>query len=332
MKHLVVQSDLKSADIRPPALLDSWLVLAERASRDLLVDEGALESVPCPACDEMRSEFAFERLGFRYERCERCSSLYVRKRPTRAALERHYSESEAAAFRLQYFAEQTASARFKHIIQSRVDWIGQVLVRQFKQGALRFADIGTLYPGLFSELREAGDFSALASLGTDPRVAATLPSYVAGDEDAGPFELISAFEQLEHQFSPFEQLVRLRGRLSSAGILLLTTRSGSGFDMTILGGRARYVFVPEHLNLLSLAGLTMLMDRTGFEVVELSTPGELDVGLVRDTVLREPDIALPSFVRALLFDRPEQAHRDFQEFLQKHRLSSHVRLAARRID
>jgi hypothetical protein len=116
------------------------------------------------------------------------------------------------------------------------------------------------------------------------------------------------------------------------GLLLLTTRSGSGFDLSILEGHARYLFVPEHLNLLSLAGLERLMERAGFELLELSTPGELDIGLVRDSLLRDPSIPVPEFVRLLVEHRDEVAHRDFQEFLQKHRLSSHVRLAARRTD
>jgi len=329
MKHLVVQSDLRGADIRPPALLDRWLVLAEEASRGLRARDGELVRVPCPACDHRGSAPAFERLGFVYERCANCHSLFVAERPTPEALARHYRDSAAAAFRLGYFGEQTASARFQHVIQSRVDWIGQVLVRSARAGKVRFADIGTLYPGLFAELRDSGDFDSLASLETDPRMLERLPPFVEVGSVARPYELISAFEQLEHQFSPFDLLVRLRTMLAPGGLLLVTTRSGSGFDLSVLEGRARYIFVPEHLNLLSLDGISLLMERAGYDLQELSTPGELDVGLVREASERDPSIVLPPFVRTLVHERSEDAHRDFQEFLQKHRLSSHVRLAAR---
>jgi hypothetical protein len=63
-------------------------------------------------------------------------------------------------------------------------------------------------------------------------------------------------------------------------------------------------------------------------VVELSTPGVLDVELVRQAVAHDPTIQLHPFFRDLLDRCPREAHEDFQEFLQKHRLSSHLRVAA----
>lgn len=72
------------------------------------------------------------------------------------------------------------------------------------------------------------------------------------------------------------------------------------------------------------------MERAGLELIELSTPGHLDVELVLHAVRQDPSIRLPSFVEYLLEQRDALAHLDFQEFLQKHRLSSHVRVAARK--
>ena len=111
-------------------------------------------------------------------------------------------------------------------------------------------------------------------------------------------------------------------------MLFFTTKTISGFDLQMLWDKTPYIFVPEHLNLLSIDGLNLLIERSGFGLIELSTPGQLDVELVQLAAKEDPSIKLPSFVSYLLNHRDAEAKEDFQEFLQKHRLSSHVRVAA----
>jgi len=88
--------------------------------------------------------------------------------------------------------------------------------------------------------------------------------------------------------------------------------------------------VPEYLNVLSIEGFTRLVARCGLELIEFSTPGHLDLQLVQHAARQDPSIRLPSFVQYLIDNRDTLAHEDFQAFLQKHRLSSHVRVAARK--
>jgi hypothetical protein len=145
-----------------------------------------------------------------------------------------------------------------------------------------------------------------------------------------PLDVVSAFEQLEHLHNPRVFLRDLGQRMASGGWLFLTTRTASGFDLQVLWDKAPYVFVPEHLNLLSIAGLERLLVQSGFELVELSTPGQLDVEQVLQACEHDPTVVLPPVLKALLTERGPQARTDFQSLLQKHRLSSHVRLVARR--
>ncbi len=100
--------------------------------------------------------------------------------------------------------------------------------------------------------------------------------------------------------------------------------------MQVLWDKAPYIFVPEHLNLLSIEGIKLLVERLGLELVEVSTPGQLDLEFVTRAAEADPTIALPRFVKYLIEQRDPLAHADFQEYLQKHRLSSHVRVAARK--
>jgi hypothetical protein len=74
----------------------------------------------------------------------------------------------------------------------------------------------------------------------------------------------------------------------------------------------------------------MLKD-CGFDLLECSTPGELDTELVRTQVLDgRLDISAQPFLKTLLLDRWEDLGRPFQAFLKANRLSSHMWVVARR--
>ncbi len=77
--------------------------------------------------------------------------------------------------------------------------------------------------------------------------------------------------------------------------------------------------------------MTILFEKNGFEIVELSTPGQLDVELVKNSLKNDKNINLSRFMSYLIEKRDEYVHRSFQEFLQRNNLSSHVRIAARKI-
>lgn len=329
MKHLVVQSAMRSSDIRPPELVRRLQELSAEAAHAFLADPDGLADVPCPGCGVEDHVAAFDRFGFGYVECTACSSLYVRRRPTAEALARHYAESPAAEARLAYFARETASARFEYVVQSRVEWISEQVERVRYERELRFADVGTLYPAMFTELAALSRIGLTASLGTDPRIAERLPRSVRLDSTDAPFDVVTAFEQLEHQFSPYDFLSRLHGLMAPGASLLLTMRSSGGFDVQTLWENSTFLLVPEHLNLLSLRGIEALMTRVGLTPLELSTPGEMDTDIVRQAVTSNPALPVSRFVRTLMTERGDVALDEFQAFLQRNRLSSHVRVAAR---
>jgi hypothetical protein len=328
-KHTVLSSGLNEADIRPPALLGEFRRLSIRDSAAFFSDHAALEHVPCPACGEDKPHPAFERQGFAFVACASCRSLYVTPRPAAEDLRRYYAESEASRFRVSQFSEETAAQRRHHQLRTNALWIGQVADAQDLPSQSAYGDVRTFTPALFEEVAGLERFDRLYSIEAQyPAKQATVQA--ASMESVPPLDAISAFEKLEHQYSPRLFLETLHTHLNPGGLLFLTTRTRDGFDLQLLWDKAPYIFVPEHLNLLSIEGIEQLLQQTGFELVELSTPGQLDVELVLQACTADPSIVLPPFFSELLARRDRLAHADFQAFLQKHRLSSHVRVAARK--
>ena len=135
----------------------------------------------------------------------------------------------------------------------------------------------------------------------------------------------TAFEVLEHLFDPAQFLKAVGHILRNNGIFLFTTLTVSGFDIQILWKHSKSIYPPHHINLLSFEGIKRLVERCGFKIMELSTPGKLDVDILINMLKEDPEIKVPRFVSYLLNKRGEITHQAFQAFLQDHNLSSHIR-------
>lgn len=330
MKHIVVMSDMKAADIRPPALLSRFRQVSITESEKFF-DRARLVDIDCPACRSRDKAEAFAKNGFAYAQCAECASVFVSPRPPEQDLTNYYENSQAGKYR-EFLSHETADARRLHVLRSRMAWVGRIFDETGNSAARSYADIGTAHPFVLDEVRRLQLFDHLYSVD---------PSFDF-DDDSGASEVsredtaleglgaVTAFEQLEHQFSPREFLRSVHDMLVDGGILFLTTRTISGFDLQVLWDQTPYIFVPEHLNLLSIEGITQMLEESGFRFLELSTPGQLDVELVQRATSEDPSIELPRFVKYFLEERGTETHADFQSFLQKNRLSSHVRIAAQK--
>lgn len=332
MKRVVVSSGLREADIRPPALLSEFKRLSIQDALEFFGDPSRLVEVNCPACDASESRAVFKKNEFLYRCCAACGSVFVSPRPSQAALENYYANSRASRFRIQHYSRDTAKARRYHLLASHAEWMGQIFDEVGNPSARGYADLNTCSPEIFDEIGAQKMFDPLLSVDPllEPIGVCEAPVQVVKREVLSGLGAISAFEKVEHQFSPAAFLQGISGALAEGGLLFFTTRTISGFDLQVLWGKTPYIFVPEHLNLLSVEGIGLLVERCGFELIELSTPGQLDLELVRHAAKNDPSITLPPFITYLLEKRDQEAHWDLQEFLQKHRLSSHVRVVVKK--
>ena len=152
-------------------------------------------------------------------------------------------------------------------------------------------------------------------------------------EDIGPEELAvsvaACFEVIEHVFDPLAFLCGCKRLLRRDGVIILTTLTIDGFDLQVLWSESRSITPPQHLNFPSLKGISLLLAKAGLAEEEISTPGELDVDIVRNVLRQRPDAKVPRFVRRLA-EADDATRAEFQQFLKKNRMSSHLRCIARR--
>ncbi len=128
------------------------------------------------------------------------------------------------------------------------------------------------------------------------------------------YDVVVSFEVIEHVMNPLRHLVKLHDTLAENGLLVLTFPNCDGFDMATLG-RFSDSIDHEHLNYFNERAIGIILEKAGFTVEYVETPGKLDLELVRKKILSGeyfPD----RFIRTLCIDRFEQMGEAFQEFLQ----------------
>lgn len=337
MKQVLVFDGLHEFTIRPPRLFDEYIAALGHDIERCFADRSGFETVPCPGCGGMDTQPMFAKLTFQYVRCVACQSLFVSPRPPEDAIAAFMAGSGAIRLWSSRVEPETADDRIERIFRPRVDWILATAVPLLGELAV-FADLESKYPMFLDEVCRAGKFRQVVSVAprarADQLAAVSRLTVIADVADAVTggirASVVSAQECLERAPRPFDLVGAAAKLTAEGGLLFLTTMASSGFDIRVLGARAKNILPPIHLNLLSLDGLQRLLSWHGFEVIELSTPGQLDTELVARAVAEDPALELPPFIDDLIRRRGEAVHQMFQEFLQQALLSSHVRIAARK--
>ena len=329
---------MKEAEIRPKEIFDRYLALCRQDIDRFYGDSSAFVPVRCPACDRAASgEDGFTKLGFRYEVCGGCGTLYASPRPTPVMQDDFARKSEATAYWGSHFYRETAEARRQKIFRPRAELVASMVKDGAIPAARVFADVGAGYGLFLEEIAALGLFERVVGIEPAPQLAEICRqkgfSVVENMmEDVGTplnADALTAFEVLEHVFDPCAFLRSCASALSDRGVLLFTTLTIDGFDLQVLWQDSNSIYPPQHINLMSLAGMKTLAQRSGLEILSITTPGKLDVDIVANALGDNPNLPVPRFVRNLLASGAE--NRDaFQTFLQRANLSSHVRVVARR--
>jgi len=326
---------LKESDIRPAELLAKFFAFLAKDAKRLARKARHFVEVPCPFCCSISTAGTFIKQGFEYRECDECGSLYMSPRPTAPMLRDYVLQSEAIRFWSTHFYPSTAAKRREKIFRPRAQYISDLA-----EGIPhpRLIDVGAGYGLFLSEVRATGRFASLAGIEPDSRLAAScreqgfeIAEVMVEDftNELAPADVVTAFEVLEHVADPEAFVVSCSRLVKPGGLVVLTTLAASGFDIKVLRERSRSVSPPQHLNFPSVRSLRVLFERLGVELVELETPGELDVEIVRNDVRSSPDLEIPPFIRTIV-NGDDELRMAFQRFLQCHRLSSHVRVVGRR--
>lgn len=276
------------------------------------------ESKHCPICNSGSSKFIFTRWDINYQFCNDCKSIFV---PADNETLYDYLElDKMKKLRLSDEYQSEAELRRAAIWSDLVMWAEYRSYRYLgKNIDLDIIDYGNRYLGSinrFKESRMCGHYDlqkSIISMDTVHLECADVVLYL---------------NQIQHESDPEYSLRCLYEKVKDDGILILNTRLGSGFDILTLKGGIDNIFPYEHILLPSKRGLEILLNRSGFELLEITTPGTRDM----ETVLKNKDRIEESnfFIKYLIDVADHSILTNFQQFLQKSGLSSFAQVIARK--
>jgi len=283
----------------------------------------------CPACHGSASTLLFESVdkdfslaGYPYLKCEGCASVFNGRSPEQAELTRLHEQQwySSSAFR---YPDAGADALMRHWLKTVAE--ADAAVKARRTGTPAHLDIGCGYGVCCEALRTLG----YQSTGVDPSSESIEAArrefphneYVTASlTDSGlpslkgTWDLITLNDVLEHVVSP-DLLMRELARVTRPGsIVYIQVPSAGALQLEYLRQHAFHSMAPFHRTLFSPDGLSALLDRNGFEVIDtlashvnwgwtralsfqLGRPGEYE-RLRQDEAFRQLDLAIDT-----LFDR-----------------------------
>lgn len=331
-----IGAPLSEKELCPDELLAGQEAAFQRDIARLHSRAGEFVAVPCTACGKSEGVPAFEKFGFRFKKCQACRTIYMTPRPSEALMADYYARSENYAYWAKHIFPASEASRREKIHKP---WLERVIGYCQRYGVPRgtLVEVGPGFGTFASVATASGQFQRVLVIEPTPEMAAACRQrgveVVArrvedvSDEITGA-DVLVAFEVIEHLFDPRRFIIQCARLLRPGGLLVVSCPNGEGFDIAMLGARALAVDA-EHVNLFNPESLSDLLRRTGFDVLEASTPGRLDAEFVREAALKgELDLAGNAFLKRVLLDEWDRLGWPFQQFLAAQGLSSHMWIAA----
>lgn len=329
---------MKETDIRPDELMDGAKEASERDLNWLLDRYTDFIWVKCPACgSRTTTNKNIIKNELVYVECADCATVYMNPRPTPELLQEFCIQSYNYRYWNKYIFPASEELRREKIFKPRAQYVNKMIncfliLTTYEPGTL--IDIGAGFGTFCEEFEKVGNFKHVVALEPTPDLAKTCRErgleviekpFEQLERDTDTVDVITAFEVLEHIFDPAEFIEHCSHLLNEGGLLMLTCPNINGFETKLLGACSSTIG-HGHLNYFHPDSLCLLLRRFGFEILSVTTPGKLDVDIVRKHI---EDANVCPFLKHMIMD--EQIGYSFQNFLATNMLSSHMRVVARRL-
>ena len=278
-------------EIRPEKVFNEYLELAKQDIQHYFKDAKKRE-ISCPVCNTEGQPW-ISKSGFQYKKCPNCFTIFVSPRPVREAFDAYYTDSPSTKFWATNFYKNTESARRVKIWKPKAQIIKEKIRKygnniQYKS----IVDIGGGY-GVFAEeiklimdvelvIIEPSVHLADICRSKGLLVIEKLMEDIIQDELPKSNKCFVCFELFEHLFDPTFFLQKVFDKMYKNDFFIFTTLNGIGLDIQVLGKHAKALSPPHHLNFLNPKSASSLLESIGFSIIETSTPGKLDIDILKN--------------------------------------------------
>lgn len=328
---------LKVDSIRPDSLAAQETEAQRLDTEWLMGKKSTFEEGDCPVCQKKATSTPAYQLenGLTYNICAQCGTLFLKNRPDADGYEEFYKTSAIMKLFATAIFPQSNASRIENIYKPRLQRMLDYYVKfSSKKGS--FIEIGA-GSGMYSALvKESKKFSRCIVIEPSPYLAESCRQKgldviektienvsLSEHEDFSDVVLAGCFELLEHLLDPATFVKKIYSVLPAGGLFCLSTPNGRGFDILELKEKSTTLGL-THVNLFNPGSLTLLLEQAGFTVLEISTPGRLDVDLVYREFKADGIEKSDSWLRHFLLTATDEMKEELQQFLVNTKQSSHM--------
>lgn len=274
----------------------------------------------CPVCEKALGSYFYTKWNVDYLCCSECKSVFAVCEDE--VVSQYQNNAELLQMRKEPAYQTQVAQNRTHVWEEFLDWISVRTFRFMRRNKnLNLVDVGNRLAGYSKLMQQSalcGRYDLRESILQEDET--TIPS--------GQADVVFYLDQMQKELHPREQLLKMKEYLKEDGLLVINTRAGSGFDIITLKENNDKIYPYEHVFLPSIKGLVSLLESCGYEVLEITTPGVMDVKYVMDS--KDKLDGREGFVQYLLQETNQGVLQEFQRFLQKSCLSSFVCVIARK--
>ncbi len=247
-----------------------WLEMVERCCPVCERADRSRLFAPANVRPEQLDSFAFasrkfpEYMHWRLLECRACDLLYASPVPTALSLSAAYREAAYDSAEAARFAAQTYARFLPHIIRKLPD-------------LARALDIGTGDGAFLKELLAAGFIEAVGVEPSAAPIAAADPAirglirhdvFRPGAVPPQSLSLVTCFQTFEHLSDPLAMCRDTWRALKPGGAIFFVGHNRRSLSAQVLG-RKSPIFDVEHLQLFSPASVRFMVEKAGFERIEV---------------------------------------------------------------
>ena len=270
-------------------------------------------------CSNVKMEPFFEKWGIEYCRCPICYTITANV--SKSEIDTFKNNDELINFRTSPHYQEEAAIYRKLDWEELLDWIYFRTYRYIEKKCFSIVDYGNRYE-FFAEKINSSRFCEKYELRNT-----IIEQNKFSTDTISSADIVLHLNHLQQSISPIDDLIDAGISLRPGGLLFFSTRIGTGFDILALTKHSK-ILPYDHIYLPSISMLKYIFAKAGYRILEISTPGRLDVIYVKEN---KDKISDKQHILKLLMEHEDKiVLQELQRFLQKSEMSSYVQIVAQK--
>jgi len=241
----------------------------------------------CPGCQSINFNFFTKQGNFEFSRCMSCWCVFMNPGPSSELISTFYQNSNIYKYWADCVYPASAKNRFLKLTVPRAEYVLASSASNSKLNK-KFLEIGSGTGDVIKHIVEIDPSIEGFALEPNPAMWSNydkssvnlLKNQIEDDlDEKNRFEVVFAFEVLEHLLQPKLLFSKIRDLLLPKGRFIASTPNAASLEVNIMKNHSNTLDI-EHISILTPSSIHSLASQNNFKVIKIETPGQFDLELM----------------------------------------------------